>query len=96
MDLKLWHGFVFMGLKRLTKIEEQLKKHKLLPQVKHMFLVEEKFCDTQYSVCYRDVTSKRRCQSGPQKNVYYTEVSDICLRHGNFSLRVCLSFHPFP
>ena len=51
MDLKLWHGFVFMGLKRLTKIEEQLKKHKLLPQVKHMFLVEEKFCDTQYSVC---------------------------------------------
>ena len=45
----------------------------------------------------KDVTSKGRCQPGPQKSVYYTEVFAImCRLYRGFSMRVWLSFHSFP
>ena len=40
-------------------------------------------------VRYREVSSKRRCQSGPQISLSFTEVSAIvCPLHRGFSMRV--------
>ena len=46
------------------------RERKLLPQIKHKFSWEKGFVIPNIRpVCYREVTSKRRCQLGPQKSV---------------------------
>ena len=59
--------------------------------------MEEWFRDTNIgSARHREVTSRGRCQSEPQKSVRYTEVSTImCPLHRGFFMRVWLSFHLF-
>ena len=105
MDLKFLQVFVLMGLKSHAVVGNKTNKNwrtikrecKLLPQIKRKFLVEEWFLRYPILGRYREVTSKRRCQSAPQKSVRYTKVSAImCPLHRIFSMRVWSSFHLFP
>ena len=81
MGLKFRQGFVFYGSekatqwleKRLIKIEEQLKEsvNYCLKQ-NTSFLWKNGFVILNIRpVRFRNVTSKRRSQSGPQKSVRY-------------------------
>ena len=107
MDLKFHQGFIFYEPgkatlwleKRLIKIEEQLKESVNYCLKQNIsFLWKNGFVIPNIRpVCFRDVISKRRCQSRPQKGACHTEVSTImCPLHRSFSMRVWPTFHLFP
>ena len=80
----------------LTKMKEQLKEsiNYYLKQNISLLWKNGFVIPSIRSVCYREVSSKRRCQSGPQKSVHSTEVSGIMYPlYRSFSMRVWLLFH---
>ena len=81
-------GFIFIGLKDYTVVGNKTN----IKQVSCGRIV------LWYPILGCSVTSKKRCQSGPQKSVRYIEVSDImCRWHRSFSIRIwLLLFHLFP
>ena len=82
---------------RLTKIGRQLKES-VNYYLKRSFMWKNGFVvPNDGAVRCAEVFSKRRCHSGPQKSVRYTEVSAImCPLDRVFSMRIWPSFHLFP